>query len=496
MNILFASPEVVPFVKTGGLADVAGALPQALSALGHKVKVVLPLYKSIDKEKFNIRRLSVFAGNQSVQTGSKNYDLDVFTASDKASGVEFVLVANDKLFGREGVYLDPESGTDYGDNDERFIFFAKAVLEAARGIDFRPDIIHANDWQSGMIPGYIATTYSNDPFFKHSRTIFTVHNIGYQGHFDKETFGKLGLPDSYYSPGSPFEYWDHVNFLKVGITTSDLITTVSETYASEIQSGNEMGFGMEGILFYRREDLFGVLNGVDYDLWSPENDNLIPHKYSANDISGKELNKKALLDEAGLRINGHRVPLIGTISRLADQKGFDLIEKIANRLFSLDIAFVLLGTGNENYHILFREMEKIFPERVRAFLKFDNRLAHLIEAGADMFLMPSRYEPCGLNQMYSLKYGTVPVVRKTGGLADTIKDFNMYPLEGNGFVFEEYEADRLLDAIQRAILTYKDQATWKKIMKRGMQADFSWDSSAKKYVRIYEKALEKEKVTI
>ncbi|NIP43411.1 MAG: glycogen synthase GlgA [candidate division Zixibacteria bacterium] len=496
MNILFASPEVVPFVKTGGLADVAGALPQALTALGHRVKVILPLYKCIDHKKFRIKRISVFAGNQSITIGDKKYDFDVFTASDKNSDVEFVFVANDKLFGRDGVYLDPVTGEDYPDNDERFIFFAAAALDAARGIDFRPDIIHANDWQSGMIPGYIATIYSDDPYFKNSRTVFTIHNIGYQGHFSKKTFDKLGLAGTYYSPGSPFEYWDHVNFLKIGITTSDLTTTVSETYAREIQSGNEMGFGMEGILFYRRNDLFGVLNGVDYDVWSPQNDELIPFNYSVKDTSGKELNKKALLDEAGLRSNGKRIPLIGAISRLADQKGFDLIEKIANRLFSLDIAFVLLGTGNDNYHILFKEMEKIYPERVRAFLKFDNRLAHLIEAGADMFLMPSRYEPCGLNQMYSLKYGTVPIVRKTGGLADTIKDFSMYPLEGNGFVFEEYEAERLLDAIQRAILIYKDRATWEKIMKRGMTADLSWDSSAKKYIRIYEKALEKEKVTL
>ncbi|MBD3219475.1 MAG: glycogen synthase GlgA [candidate division Zixibacteria bacterium] len=496
MNILFATPEVVPFVKTGGLADVSGALPPALARLGHKVKVVAPLYKSIDREKHNIQPLSVFEGIRTIEVGGRKFELDVYTAGSDAYGTEFLFVANDELFERDGVYLDPITGMDYPDNDERFIFFAKAVLEAARGIDFKPEIVHVNDWQSGLIPGYLSTSYSDDDFFKNCRSIFTIHNIGYQGHFEKETFGKLDLPDGLYSPGSPFEYWDHVNFLKAGITTCDLITTVSETYAEEIQSGNDLGFGMEGILFYRRNDLFGVLNGVDYDVWSPQNDSLIPHTYSADDLTGKDMNKKALLDEAGLRINGDRIPLIGTISRLADQKGFDLIEKISHRLFSLDIAFVLLGTGNENYHILFREMEKIFPDRVRAFLKFDNRLAHLIEAGSDMFLMPSRYEPCGLNQMYSLKYGTVPIVRKTGGLADTITDFSMSPLDGNGFVFEDYDADRLLDAIQRAVLTYKDQSTWKKIINRGMTADFSWDSSARKYIRIYEKALEKDKVAV
>lgn len=496
MNIIITTPEVVPYVKTGGLADVTGALPDALASMGHNVKIIAPLYKTIDKKKFGIKPLSVYEGKQQIKIAKKIYDLDVYSAGNLKKGIEFLFVANDKLFGREGIYLDAKKGKDYPDNDERFIFFALAALEVAKGIDFRPDIIHANDWQSGLVPGYLATIYKDDPFFSDTRSVFTIHNIGYQGHFEKDTFPKLGLPDGLYSPGSPFEYWDHVNFLKIGITTCDVITTVSETYAEEIQSSNEMGFGMEGILFYRRHDLYGVLNGVDYDIWSPENDDLIPHKFSADDISGKEKDKKELLDICGLRPKGKRIPLIGMISRLADQKGFDLIEKIADDLFSLDLTFVLLGTGSKNYHTLFETMEGIYPNKVKAFLKFDNKLAHMIEAGSDMFLMPSRYEPCGLNQMYSLKYGTVPIVRKTGGLADTIKDYNADPLNGNGFVFEDYEPEKLLYAVKRALLTYKDSKIWHRIMNRGMKADFSWDNSARRYVEIYRKAHQKEKTTL
>ncbi len=496
MNIIITTSEVVPYVKTGGLADVTGALPDALASLGHNVKIIAPLYKAIDKQKFGIKPLEVYEGKQQIKIGKKVYNLDVYSAGNLKKGVEFLFVANDTLFGRDGIYLDTKKGKDYPDNDERFIFFALASLEVAKGVDFRPDIIHANDWQSGLVPGYLATLYKDDSFFSDTRSVFTIHNIGYQGHFEKDIFPKLGLPKSLYSPGSPFEYWDHVNFLKIGITTCDIITTVSETYAEEIQSSNEMGFGMEGILFYRRHDLYGVLNGVDYEIWSPENDDLIPQKFSADDPSGKEKNKKELLDLCGLKPKGKRVPLIGVISRLADQKGFDLIEKIADDLFSLDLTFVLLGTGSKNYHTLFETMEGIYPNKVKAFLKFDNKLAHMIEAGSDMFLMPSRYEPCGLNQMYSLKYGTVPIVRKTGGLADTVKDYNADTLNGNGFAFEEYKPEKLLSAVKRALLTYKDSKVWSRIMNRGMRADFSWDKSARRYVEIYRKAHQKEKTTL
>jgi len=492
MNILMASPEAVPFVKTGGLADVTGALPKALAALGHDVKVIIPLYRDVKKGKYQVSKLEEFPNNIRIEIADKEYPLSVYSAPVDDDGVQFLFIENDEMFDREGLYIDPETGEDFTDNDERFIFYSRAVLEIARAIDFKPDIIHLHDWQAAMVAGYLATEYKDDPFFSGCRSIFTIHNIGYQGHFEAETFPRLGLDEELYTTGSPFEYWDHVNFLKIGISTADLITTVSETYAKEICTDNESGFGMEGILAARKADLFGVLNGVDYNVWSPEKDELIPYNYSHDKLANKKKNKEALLRYSGMIENGKRIPVIGIISRLADQKGFDLIQKIADKLFALDIKFILLGTGNQNYHALFEAMEGIYPYKVKAFLEFDNKIAHLIEAGADMFLMPSRYEPCGLNQMYSLKYGTVPIVRETGGLADTIVDFTKHPQEGNGFTFKEYKADKLLYAIKRAVLAYQDSDTWSKIQARGMADDFSWKSSAEKYVSIFKKALGKK----
>jgi len=483
-----ASPEVVPFVKTGGLADVCGALPKALARLGHEVKVILPFYKAIDRSKFGIRPTTAYGGIRSIWIGKKCYDLQIHSCQDKDAGVEFIFIGSRELFDREGIYLNPVDNKDFPDNDERYIFFAMATLEAAKGLDFRPEIIHAHDWQAGLIPGYLRTLYSQDIFFAETHSIFTIHNIGYQGHFNKATFPKLGLPEYFFRPGSAFEYWDCVNFLKIGIMTADIITTVSPTYAREIQASNEMGFGMEGILTSRAADIFGVLNGVDYDDWSPEKDRLIPHNYSERDLSGKARNKAALLKTAGFEPKKSNPPLIGIISRLADQKGFDLLAAIAEQLFALDLQLILLGTGEAKYHSLFEALEKKYPQKLRVFLKFDNKLAHLIEAGADMFLMPSRYEPCGLNQMYSLKYGTVPIVRSTGGLADTIIDQTTNSKKGTGFVFKPYEPQALLDAIKRALASYRRKESWRKIQLRGMAADFSWDNSAKKYVEIYQHA--------
>ncbi len=485
LNILMASPEAVPYVKTGGLADVTGALPSALAELGCEVKVIIPLYKSIDKKKFKITPYDGVAKNIEIKLGKNKFALKIFAAKAGSDGAQFIFVGCDKLFGREGIYLDPETGKDYPDNDERYAFFGRAVLEIARAINFKPDVIHMHDWQAAMVAGYLTTLYTDDPFFADSKTVFTIHNIGYQGHFKKTTFPKLGLPEKLFDYGSPFEYWEHVNYLKIGLMTSDLITTVSETYAEEIRFGNEMGFGMEGILTERRDDLYGVLNGVDYDIWSPEKDSLIPFNFTADNPTNKAKNKAALMQLAGFADNGKRRPLIGVISRLADQKGFDLIEKITEDLFTHDLQLVLLGTGDEKYHALFEALEELYPHKMKAFLQFDNKVAHLIEAGADMFLMPSLYEPCGLNQMYSLKYGTVPIVRETGGLADTIIDYTKNPKEGNGFTFKDYDADLLYDAIKRALQTFDDPKTWQKIMLRGMTADHSWSASAGKYLEIF-----------
>jgi len=489
LKVLIVSPEVVPFAKTGGLADVAGALPKALASLGHEVKVILPKYKLIDQKKFKLKQLAV--NIPEIALGEKKGEIGLKKTTVKNSQVEYLFLVNDYYFEREELYKDPETGLDYKDNDERFILFARGTLEILKSIGWRPDVIHCNDWQSALIPAYLKTIYAGDPFFKDTVAIFSVHNIAYQGNFPKETFKKIGVKQEFFYPFSPFEYWGNCNFLKIGISYADVLNTVSEQYMVEIQSSNEFGYGMEGILRTRTDDLYGVLNGIDYQEWSPEVDKLIPFNYTPDDLSGKKKNKKHLLKLSGLPVTRKEIPLIGMISRLADQKGFDLLAQIKDELMKLDLKFVILGTGEKKYHELLSALQEKYPKKLKVNLTFDNKLAHLIEAGADMFLMPSRYEPCGLNQLYSLKYGTVPIVRETGGLADTIQDYDPKTEQGTGFVFKDYDSEELLTAIKRALDVYQDREKWKKLMLSGMQKDFSWEASARKYVQLYRKALEK-----
>jgi starch synthase len=485
-NILYVTPEAVPFAKTGGLADVAGALPPALAKMGQNVKVVMPRYKQADERKFGLQVLrrgmiTAFCGRD------MTYDLKSFR--DDTAGIEFLFIDYPGYFHRDSLYVDPETGRDWKDNDERFIFFARTVLESIIAIGFKPDIVHANDWQSAPVMAYLKTAYADDPFFDSTGAVFSIHNIAYQGNFPAEIYNKFELDRKYYYPMSPFEYWGKVSFLKAGICFADKINTVSETYAREIQQSNEYGYGMEGILRERSSDLWGILNGVDYDIWNPSTDSLIPFNYSADNLEGKRKNKMALIELAGLPFPEGDVPLIGIISRLADQKGFDLIAEIGEKLMELDLQIVLLGTGEKKYHDLFGALNAKYPDKISANLTFDNKLAHLIEAGADMFLMPSRYEPCGLNQIYSLKYGTVPIVRKTGGLADTVRDCSENRNNGNGFVFAGYDSERLYAAVVRAVNIYHDQRAWRKLMLKGMSEDYGWEKSARRYMRMYTEAI-------
>jgi starch synthase len=490
LKILIVTPEAVPFAKTGGLADVTGSLSGALSKLGHQVKVILPKYKMVDESAFNLQEVNV--NFLEILLGEKKEKIKLKSCQLPDSKVEYLFVANDKYYRRNELYKDKATGFDYGDNDERFILFTRGVLEVLKALNWRPDIIHANDWQSALIPAYLKTLYAGDPFFAETATVFTIHNLAYQGNFPKDSFAKIGVARELFYPTSSFEFWGNVNFLKVGISYADLVSTVSERYAVEIQSSSEFGFGLEGVLRTRNADLYGIVNGVDYQEWSPEKDKFIPYRYSREDLSGKKKNKRTLLEKCNLATNRENVPLIGIISRLADQKGFDILAQISDQLLSLDLQMVILGTGEEKYHQLFQKMAKKYPEKISVNLRFDDPLAHLIEAGSDMFLMPSRYEPCGLNQLYSLKYGTVPIVRETGGLADTIQDYDPHTGEGTGFVFKNYDSDELLDAIKKALRVSQDKETWTKLMKNGMQKDFSWEASAKKYESLYQKALAKQ----
>ena len=486
MKILLLSSEVAPFAKTGGLADVAGALPKELKQLRHDVRIILPKYSQVNERHYNLREV-IRLKDIEIPMGSKTYTVAFKSAFIPDTRVQVYFLEYDPFFDRDSLYLNPATGKDWKDNPERFALFSRASLVALKIFHWQPDIVHCNDWQSALVPYLINTEYASDTFFKNTKTLLSIHNLAYQGNFDPKMMESIGLSPKIFDPMGPFEFYGKFSFLKTGLIYADLLNTVSENYAKEIQSGPELGCGMEGVLTTRSTDLFGILNGLDVDIWNPEADDLIPANFSKQDLSGKAVCKEELCKQCKLPYSPD-IPLIGVISRLATQKGFDLLEEIAKDLFKLDIQFILLGTGEQQYHKLFKKIAKKYPKKVSVHLTFDNKLAHRIEAGADMFLMPSRYEPCGLNQMMSMRYGTVPVVRKTGGLADTVVDVDEDP-KGNGFVFTDYDAKELLDTITRAVKKYAMKAAWKKILLAGMRQDFSWKASAKKYIALYEKAL-------
>ncbi len=488
-KICFVSSEVEPFAKTGGLADVSGALPVALKNLEQDIRVMMPNYKSINERKYVLREV-IRLKEVVVELGGVQQVANGKTAFLPDSKVHVYFLHLPEYFDRKDLYVDSATGKEFEDNAERFAYFSKAVLETLKLLYWQPDVIHCNDWHTSLIPFYLKTHYKDDEFFQNTRTVLTIHNLAYQGSFPLEKAEKIGIDPEYVKPGGALEFQGKINFLKAGILFADILNTVSERYAEEISSDPEYGYGLEQFLQMRKDDLYGILNGVDYTNWNPETDRFIPYNYSVDTLDQKVLNKQALCKATLLKFQ-KEVPLIGMISRLSDQKGFDLLEAVADDLMKLKVQLVILGLGDPKYHQMLEKLAKKYPGRVSVNLRFDNKLAHLIEAGADIFLMPSRYEPCGLNQLYSLKYGTVPVVRETGGLADTIKNFDPKTGEGNGFTFKEYAGSAMLDAIKRAVETFKDKETWRKLQITGMKQNFSWDISARKYLELYEKVVEK-----
>ncbi|MEE4310679.1 MAG: glycogen synthase GlgA [candidate division KSB1 bacterium] len=488
MKILFVSPEVYPFAKTGGLADVGGALPPYIKKLGHDIRIILPGYGTIDRQRFRIRKVRNSA-LAPIQIGGKTEHAGLSATMLPGSDVKTYFVENDHYYDRPELYKNPVSNGDWDDNDQRFLFFNLAVLKSMETLNWVPDVIHCNDWQSSLIPLLLKTHYIRLGI----NSLLTIHNIAYQGIFESSFLELWDFPEYLSYPYSGIEYWGKVNLLKAGIVYADVINAVSPTYSHEIQQSEEYGCGLEGVLRDRTRDIYGILNGVDYETWSPETDSHIPHTFSKDKLEGKRKNKRNLLEDSGL-IYDERTPLIGIISRLVDQKGFDLIGDIIHKLMKLNLQIIILGTGEQKYHKLFTELMAQYPKKLVVHLKFDNTLAHRIEAGSDIFLMPSKYEPCGLNQMYSLRYGTVPIVRKTGGLADTITEYNRLSKEGNGFVFEKYDSDSLFQAIKRALQLYSNKTEWKKLMGNGMEEDFSWDRSAREYVKIYETKFNKNQL--
>ena len=486
LKVLLVSAEIVPFAKEGGLADVAGALPKALAEEGVDIRAVMPLYGSIDRKTFAIKPVKGLEKLE-IEMDGQLETASVHTATIPGSEVQVYFVANGRYFDRKGVYNDPDTGEGYPDNPNRFIYFQKAVVAMLDRLGWRPDVVHCNDYQTGLIPFYLQRG------LERTATLFSIHNLAYQGVQPADIIPTAEIPPHHFYPMSPFEFYGQVNMMKIGIAFSDLINTVSPTYAREIQKDREFGCGLEGVLRSRASDLSGIVNGIDYSVWNPEIDELIPHNYSADDLEGKARNKKELLKRNSLPEPkaDKRVPLIGIISRLADQKGFDILEEALEKIMQLDVQIVVLGTGQHKYHEMFEAAAKRHPDKLAVNLAFDNALAHLIEAGSDMFLMPSRYEPCGLNQLYSLRYGTIPVVRATGGLADTIADFKPESGKGTGFVFKQYSAEALLEAIKRAVAQFGDAEAWSGLVANAMAADFSWSASAKHYIDLYDRALAK-----
>jgi len=459
MNLVFCASEVFPFAKTGGLADVTGALPLALERSGQEVAIVMPFYQCVQEGKFDLGRTA-----EGINYAVIGKNIKVYFA------------ANDAYFKREWLYGTTHG--DFGDNLDRFAYFCQKALEIIKAAGFRPDIIHCHDWQTGLIPAYLKIRSATDPFYKHTRSLITIHNLGYQGLFEKGQFWMTGLKPEYFNQEG-FEFYNKINLLKGGIAFSDIINTVSPTYSREIQT-KELGFGLEGVLRKRQRDVFGILNGLDYSIWDPAKDGLISARYSLADLNGKAKDKKALQEICRFPVN-ENIPVLGVVSRLAEQKGLELLTASLERICKNNLQLVILGTGDLKYHKLLQRIAAKFPKNFALFLKFDETLAHQVYAGCDIFLMPSQYEPCGLGQMIGLKYGSLPLVFKTGGLADTV-DSN------NGFVFKKYSSQELLETIGQALKLFAQKDKWRFLQKNAMRADFSWETSAKRYIELYEKA--------
>jgi len=478
MNILFAASEMVPFCKTGGLADVIGALPPVLAGMGHEVAVMIPGYEVIDRDRYGFAPRADTVG---IPVGAQRKLLRISAADWK--GVRIFLLDNNDYFGRKGLYSGRAG--DYPDNAARFVFFARGVLEAAILLGICPDIIHSHDWQAALVNTYLATVYAGARCFVNAATLFTIHNLGYQGLFPREDFMLTGFPPEEFH-WTKLEYYDRVSFIKGGIVYADAVSTVSETYAEEITM-EPLGFGLHGALDSRRENLYGIVNGIDEDLWNPALDRTLPATFGPNDMGSKAACRAALLGRCGFEAQAS-VPVVGMVSRLDVQKGFDILEDAMGRIMAMDIALVILGAGAREHQAALRSLARRYKKRLHVTIGFDNDLAKLIYAGSDAFLMPSRYEPCGLGQLIAMKYGTLPVVHATGGLADTVRDLDEHPGDGTGFAFADYSPETLVEAIGRAVALFRagGRKRWNAAVRRAMTGDYSWNASAQRYMSLYE----------
>jgi len=465
MKILFAAAEAYPLAKVGGLGDVAGSLPKALTELGHDVRIVMPKYGSIRDVREDLGPFSVEVGGEPREPRLRT------TAIDQ---VPVYLIDEPALYERPKIY-------EYEDDGKRFAFFGRAILDALPAANWWPDVIHLNDWHSALAAAFLQTTHAQDPRYRQIRSVFTIHNLQHQGLFGRELFEWSGLPADAWNPEG-VEFYGQLNFLKAGVVYADRVNTVSPTYAKEIQTP-EFGFGLDGLLRSRAAKLSGILNGIDYDVWNPAKDPHIAQRYTKSTIAKKAANKRALQKEVGLAVDA-KAPLMGIVSRVTEQKGFDILTPVLPEMLRLGAQVVLLGTGEKRFEDPLATLARESTGFVAA-LKYDEVLAHKIYAGSDFFLMPSRFEPCGLGQIISLRYGTVPIVRTTGGLADTVRDITANPKAGTGFAFEAYSEERLLDTAKRAVDLYAKGRGWRSLQQRAMGADFSWTASAKAYEDLY-----------
>lgn len=479
------SPEVTPFAQTGGLGEVLSALPAALVKLGVEVDVLMPKYRGISADNLDIEDLNV---NIEVTLNAKPVSASLWQFQDKR-GPRYLFLGCDEYYDREHLYGTPDG--DYEDNAERFVFLTRAAIEMALSRNIHYDIFHSHDWQASLVPVYLRTLYAGEPLFDESAAALTIHNLGFQGIFWSLDMPLVGVGWEFFTPRH-MEFHGKLNFLKSGIIFSDRVNTVSPGYRDEILTP-EYGFGLEGVLQEKGSRLVGILNGVDYTVWNPETDALIAANYGPKDMSGKARCKADLQETASLPVRPE-TPLVGMVSRLSNQKGIDLLEASIPSLMERGVQLVLLGTGEERYARAFRAIRERYPDQVGIFLSYDYQVAHKMFAGSDMLLVPSRYEPCGINQLYALKYGTVPVVRATGGLRDTVEQYDATKATGTGFVFERADASACLEALMAAVDLFVDKPdAWRALVLRGMGEEFSWDRSAREYLKMYEQALEDRK---
>ena len=480
MKIAFITAEIAPFSKTGGLGDVSAAFPKAMQGLGHKIIIITPFYKSIDTKKY---RIQVVKENIIAKIGDKIEIFDLYVSFIPHSKVPVYFIKNPYLY-REGIYVD-EDGEDYSDSAYRFLTFTKSVFAMLKWLKFSPDIIHCNDWHLGLLPFFLKTEYNSIDLFRKTKSVFTIHNIGYQGIYPFEDIADAQISEVYFDEDL-LGFYGKLNFMKAAVVYADIVTTVSSKYAEEIQT-KEFGYGLESFIKKRKEDLYGIVHGVDLNVWNPKKDPLLIKNYDSKNLKGKVESKNYLQDK--LNLNVADLPILAVISRLATQKGLDLILEKFDEIMKLKVQFILLGTGEPALEKKFKEKEEKYHENCSINIMFDNTLAHQIEAAADIFLMPSKYEPCGLNQMYSMIYGTVPLVRNTGGLSDTVQDYNPETEEGTGFVFTNPNSKEFFAAVKRAVKIYKKEPEkWLKLKKKIMNLDFTWKNAAKRWQEIYELA--------